>query len=179
MKNLKFTLKAWPVIALATIGLCFLTQLTAQLLGIDLPDQNQMKTVYLYMIHCFDSWQLFLTFAFLCIQVLVLAPIIEESVFRLPTRPAWKSTLGWIVAAIVASAVFSFAHYPDYVASVKNRALILRPLDGAFLALFFFGLAQCWLYRRTGRLWCAMLNHALFNTTNLVLLLLFPSLAGV
>ena len=145
MKNLKFTLKAWPVIALATIGLCFLTGLVAELFGIVLPEQDQMKTVYQYMIHCFDSWSLFLAFLFLCVQVLVLAPLFEECIFRLPTRPAWKSPRGWGVAAILSSAVFSFAHYPDYIASFKSGALILRPLDGAFLALFFFGLAQCWL----------------------------------
>ena len=47
----------------------------------------------------------------------------------------------------------------------------LLALGIAFIALFFFGVAQCWLYRKTDRIWCPMLNHALFNLTNVVLLL--------
>ena len=63
----------------------------------------------------------------------------------------------------MSSALFSAAHY------------IAQPFpDAAFLALFFFGLAQCWLYRKTDRIWCAMLNHFLFNLTNLVLLFVVP-----
>ena len=34
--------------------------------------------------------------------------------------------------------------------------------------------AQCWLYKKTGRLWCPVLNHALFNLTNLILLFILP-----
>ena len=30
------------------------------------------------------------------------------------------------------------------------------------------------LYEKTGRLWCAMLNHGLFNLANLILLFLIP-----
>ena len=45
----------------------------------------------------------------------------------------------------------------------------------AFLALFFFGLAQCWLYAKTDRIWCPMLNHFLFNLTNLILLIVIPA----
>jgi hypothetical protein len=43
--KLKFALKAWPVIAAATIGLCFLTQGVAKLFGIDLPDQHQVEAL--------------------------------------------------------------------------------------------------------------------------------------
>jgi len=65
--------------------------------------------------------------------------------------------------AVVSAALFSAAHY------------IAQPWpDAAFLALFFFGLAQTWLYAKTKRIWCAMLNHALFNLTNLVLLFVVP-----
>ena len=67
------------------------------------------------------------------------------------------------LAVLISSALFSAAHY------------ISQPFpDSAFIALFFFGLAQCWLYKKTDRIWCAMLNHALFNLTNVVLLLVLP-----
>lgn len=158
MNRLTFTLKAWPVIALATIGLCFLTKTVAGWLGIDLPDQQNIDVVRRYLAHAFDSPKLFGTAAFLVAQVVVLMPAVEELVFRLPTR--WLRNWGWF---FFFSALFAAAHY------------LAQPWpDAAFLALFFFGLAQCWIYRKTGRLWCAMLNHALFNLTNLVLLFVLP-----
>ena len=160
--NLQKTLKAWPVITAATIGLCFLTQATAKLFGIDLPDQQNVEIVRQWLAHAFDSLKNFSMCAFLLAQILVLLPAIEEVVFRwllwrLPTRRAPKNIA--YVVAIVSAALFSAAHY------------IAQPFpDAAFIALFFFGLAQCWLYANTGRIWFPMLNHFLFNLTNLLLL---------
>ena len=164
MKNLKFTLKAWPVIAAATIGLCYLTQTVAGWMGITLPDQANIEIVKRYA-----GWNC--TFLFLCAQILILLPALEELTFRyllfkLPTRfipfPS-NSVIRLFGYSVISSILFSAAHY------------IAQPWpDAAFLALFFFGLAQCWLYRKTQRLWCAILNHGLFNLTNLVLLFLLP-----
>ena len=174
-KNAKTTLKAWPVIAAATIGLCFLTKAVAGWFGIDLPDQQNVDTVRQWLVHAFDTPKNFATCAFLLAQVLVLLPVVEEFIFRylmfmLPSRIVSKrhaadgapQYLGYAAMAM-SSALFSAAHY------------IAQPFpDAAFLALFFFGLAQCWLYRKTDRIWCAMLNHFLFNLTNLVLLFVVP-----
>ena len=180
MKGIKLTLKAWPVIAAATIGLCYLTQTVAKWFGIELPDQANIELVKRYA-----GWNW--NFAFLCLQIIILLPAVEELIFRfllwrLPTRTLDKrqetedgegrktedgrriNTAN--VVAVVSSILFSAAHY------------LAQPFpDSAFLALFFFGLAQCWLYRKTGRLWCAILNHALFNLTNLVLLFVLPEAA--
>ena len=167
MKNLKFTLKACPAIAAATIGLCYLTQLVAGWFGIELPDQENIEIVKRYA-----GWNL--TFISLCFQILVLMPAIEECLFRWCSRLAWKKTAVWISVCVILSVLFSFAHYPDYPAIVKTRQFALKPIDAAFLALFFFGFAQCWLYKKTAHLWCAILNHGLFNLTNLVLLFALP-----
>ena len=157
-KNLKTTLKAWPVIAAITIGLCFLTQHVASLLGFELPDQQNVEVVRQWLMHAFDSVNNFKTCALLLAQVLILLPALEETIFRLPTR--WLRSKPWW---ILSSALFSAAHY------------IMQPFpDAAFIALFFFGLAQCWLYKKTGRLWCPILNHCLFNLTNVVLVLIIP-----
>ena len=181
MKNLRFTLKAWPVIAIATIGLCLATQVVAKLFGIDLPDQENIAVVRKCLEHMFDSPKHFYTCMALFAQVLVLLPMIEEFVFRyllfmLPVRlltrhlPAslLKGTMpAYVIAASVvipSSVLFSAAHY------------VQQPFpDTAFVALFFFGLAQCWLYFKTDRLWCPMLNHALFNLTNTVLIFVVPA----
>ena len=177
MKSLHLTLKAWPVIAIATIGLCYLTQTIAGWFGIELPDQANVELVKRYA-----GWNR--TFLILCAQVVVLMPAIEEFIFRwllwrLPTRTLDKrrktkdaeglktgngmrlNAAG--VGAAASSILFSAAHY------------LFQPFpDAAFLALFFFGLAQCWLYKKTGHIWCAILNHGLFNLTNLVLLFVLP-----
>jgi len=162
--NLKLTLKAWPIVALVTIGLCFLTQQVAKLFGIELPDQANIEIVKRYA-----GWNR--TFAFLCLQIVVLLPALEELIFRyllfrLPSRKipyliTHHSSL--IPTAATSSLLFSAAHY------------IAQPWpDAAFIALFFFGLAQCWLYKKTNHLWCPILNHALFNLTNLILLFVIP-----
>lgn len=155
MKSLKFTLKVWPVVTAVTIGLCYLTQLVAKLFGIDLPDQANIGFV-----KSLAGWNL--KFLFVCVQVIILMPVLEEVVFRWLLWRASRPAKPWLAAAISA-ALFSAAHY------------LAQPWpDAAFLALFLFGLAQCWLYARTNHLWCAMLNHALFNLTNLVLLFIIP-----
>lgn len=171
MQNrLKFTLKAWPLSAAATILLCFLTKTVAGWFGIELPDQQNVETVRQWGLHCLDSLRNFGIFALLLAQVLVLLPIIEEFIFRwllfrLPTRFTARHATGNVqrVAEVVffalSSALFSAAHY------------IAQPFpDAAFIALFFFGLVQCWIYAKSDRIWCSMVNHTLFNTTNLVLL---------
>ena len=164
--NLKTTLKTWPVVTALTIGLCYLTQLVAGWVGIELPDQANLD-----LVRRFAGWNK--TFILLCAQILFVMPAAEELVFRwlafmLPARIAARrapSSLHVLRVSlcILSSALFSAAHY------------IAQPWpDAAFIALFFFGLAQCWLYRKTERIWCPMLNHFLFNLTNLVLMFLLP-----
>ena len=174
--NLQLVLKSWPLIALLTIGLCFLTQLVAGWFGVDLKEQTtieQMRQMGIY------TWRVLTQEGFGAVLkheasykfllniplVLVLAPVFEEILFRglLFNLPAVRFSNLRVPLAILASALFSSAHYLQFPFP-----------DDAFLALFFFGLAQCWLYRKTSHLWCAMLNHALFNLTNLVLLFVLP-----
>lgn len=169
-----FTFKAWPVIALATIGLCYLTQVVAGWFGVDLPDQKNIEVVRRCLAQAFVSAKHFGVAAFLVFQVVVLLPVLEELLFRgllfrLP-QSLWRkvgrqATIRLFDYSIISlsSLLFSAAHY------------LAQPWpDAAFLALFFFGVAQCALYQKTGRIVCAMLNHALFNLTNLVLLFLLP-----
>jgi len=177
MPNLKFTLKAWPVITLVTIGLCYLTQTVASWFGFDLKEQT---TVEMMRYMGVKTWEILtqqglraalsqeVSFKFLINipLVIVVLPFLEECVFRglFFRLPAAKLDFGQrrlvlVTFAVASSVLFAAAHY------------LQAPWpDNAFLALFLFGLAQCGLYRKTGRLWCPALNHALFNLTNLVLL---------
>ena len=176
MKNLKFTFKAWPVITAVTIGLCYLTQLGAKVLfDIELPEQNQLQVV-----RAMAGWNW--PFFKVLLMVLVFAPAFEELLFRfclykLPAKLVGlftKSSVPAFLIALLGSAVFSAAHYPDWAAIKATGQWAWLPLSNAFLALGFFGLAQCWLYRKTTWMWCPILNHLLFNLTNLVLLFIVP-----
>ena len=172
--NLVLTLKSWLIVTLLTIGLCYLTQLVGGWLGFDLKEQatiDQMRKMGLHTWQALTGGDLKAAFgdkvvlAFLLNlpMVLALMPIVEEFIFRfllfkLPAR-RWAPA----AVAVASAALFSAAHY------------IQMPWpNNAFLALGFFGLAQCWLYRKTDRIWCPMLNHSLFNLTNLVLLFVIP-----
>lgn len=166
MKNLKFTLGVWPIITLMTVTLCFLTQWLAETCGMALHPQTNLDVVLKHV-----GWNG--TFCWLVFMVVVVSPALEELIFRLFLfkLPGWGfpslgKGAGLVVTAAVSSALFSAAHYYENAWP-----------DNAFLALFFFGLAQCWLYRRTSALWCAILNHALFNVVNLTLLVCFPAMA--
>ena len=162
----KLTLAAWPVVFLVAVGSCWLTSVVAGWFGIDLPDQPSLD-----MVRRARGWEL----AFWIALVAVAAPVAEELIFRflLFKVPLWivqkvrRTAPGArpvAVAALVSSALFSAAHY------------VQMPFpNNAFLALAAFGLCQCALYRRTARLWSPMLNHALFNLTNLALLFVFPA----
>jgi len=224
--NLAFTLKAWPVIAVATIGLCFLTQQVAGWFGITLPDQKNIEIVKRWA-----GWNK--TFALLCFQIVILLPAVEELYFRyfvyrrtqepltkrnilfalIPTAaflalglgcwynpkvralmppqmtaPAFFTSLSlglvaeyavrvFLGRAIAKTSVWSIAAASAVLFSAAHYLAQPFP-DAAFIALAFFGFAQCWLYRKTDRLWCPMLNHALFNLTNLVLLFVVPEGRG-
>ena len=157
MKRLKLTLVSTIAIFLVAIALCQICEWCG------LPEQNQVEVV-----RKLAGWNL--TFAFLCVQVVVVMPAIEEMLFRFPTRflkhPAY---------AVALSAVFSFCHYIDFTRLFAGRGFDLLPLSNAFLALFVVALGWCWLYRRTQCIWCTMLSHGIFNAINLVLALVLPA----
>ena len=153
--RMKLTLKAWPIIALATIALCCVTTNLADAAGWKLHSQSSVVNIL-----GIAGWNL--RFLIVLGQVLILAPVLEEFLFRfllweLPS-PGRRT-----VMAVESSLLLSAAHY-----------LTMPWPDNAFAALFFFGMAQCWLYGKTKCIWHAVLNHALFNATNLVLLLALP-----
>lgn len=153
--RIKLTLLTTLVVFASAIGIC---QLCEVIFG--LPEQDQVEQIR-------ALWrQGGLIFAATVAWILFATPAIEETLFRFPTRfvkhPAF---------AVAISMLFSFCHYIDFAAIKSGKGFTLLPLSNAFIALFFVGLSWCWLYRRTGRLWCTMLSHSIFNAVNLVLAL--------
>lgn len=165
MKTVKTTLKAWPAIFLAAATLCVLTKAVAALFGIDLPEQTSLE-----LVKNAHGWKL----VKLCLYVLVAAPVLEEFIFRyllfkLPCG-LWRKIAHFEAPGRFA-AIVAAASSTAFVALHYGR---LNPFpDNAFVALFFFGAAQCWLCRKCGTVFSSVLNHFLFNLTNLAGLLVF------
>ncbi|HYC36745.1 MAG TPA: CPBP family intramembrane glutamic endopeptidase [Usitatibacter sp.] len=78
------------------------------------------------------------------VVVAVLAPVVEELVFRGFLYRAWEGRLGWFGSMIATSIVFAAYHanpFPAFLSSV---------------------IYVC-LYRRTGSLWAPIVVHMIFN----------------
>lgn len=154
MRNLKTTLLAWPAITVAAMLISFLTkEIAAEFFDISLKSQDSVL-----LVRMIAGWNC-LFFKFLA-WVVIGAPLLEEAIFRFLFWKFPDPKRAWL-GAIPSSILFTAAHYCQ------------NPWpDNAFIALFFFGMAQCWLYKRTQALWCPILNHMLFNLTNLAFLFL-------
>jgi len=81
----------------------------------------------------------------------VLAPLLEELVFRGWAFRRWNRSWGFLPAALASSALFAAIHY--------NTALV---------GPFVFGLVACKVYRESGNLLSPVLVHCTFNLTSMV-----------
>ena len=137
---------------------CYLTTFVASLFGIELKEQRAFE-----YIKNLRGLRLLILVAY----ALILAPIIEEFVFRyllfrLPQKlcSLFKIVAGkniTVLLAIISSILFTAVHYLGKGAFPDN----------AFVGLFAVGMYQCRLYDKRKSLARAMLNHSLFNTLNL------------
>ena len=94
-------------------------------------------------------------YAVLAVVVVLVAPVLEETVFRglLLRSLMWRS--GFWPAALLSSLVFALFH--TYEVSTVSGALTLAGV------VFVLGLTNCLLARWSGRLAAGMIVHALFN----------------
>ncbi|MCA1963461.1 MAG: CPBP family intramembrane metalloprotease [Prosthecobacter sp.] len=98
--------------------------------------------------------------ALLAVSAVLIAPLVEEIVFRGFIYAVIKRHTDGIYAAFCSSLLFAIVHL---------HVGTLIPL--ALLALFF-----CRVYERTGSLLLPMVLHGLFNGTSLAVMLFFPDL---
>jgi membrane protease YdiL (CAAX protease family) len=87
----------------------------------------------------------------------IVAPLVEETVFRGFVYGVLKRYSDSWFAAILSAAMFALAHFHL----------------GSAVPLFVLALGFSWAYERTGSLLVPMVMHALFNATTLVVLLFF------
>jgi membrane protease YdiL (CAAX protease family) len=98
----------------------------------------------------------------------VLAPIVEEFVFRVFFFNAMRAWWGLAAGAIVSSALFGFAHAQG--GGPAAIAALVIPLT-------LGGLVLTWVYARTRNAWMSMVTHGLFNGVSIVALFFAPHLA--
>jgi membrane protease YdiL (CAAX protease family) len=90
----------------------------------------------------------------MAVAAVIVAPLVEETVFRGFVYGVVKRFTDPIFAAIVSSALFALAHFHL----------------GSAVPLFVLALGFVGAYERTGSLLVPMLMHALFNAISLVAL---------
>ena len=74
----------------------------------------------------------------------LVAPVIEEILFRCLLYRAWERQWGWIVSMLLTSALFGLYH-PNFIPAFASSVVYV-----------------C-LYRRTGSLWAPVAAHSFFN----------------
>ncbi len=85
----------------------------------------------------------------------LVAPVVEEIIFRGVVLDALARAMNWWVAAVVQAAVFSAIHIETLTSPIM------------FLALGLLGFAFAWLRRVTGSLVAPIVAHLVFNAISL------------
>lgn len=143
-------LQALLLIAIATVLLLLATVIAYALVAKLAPSVNLDQE----QVTGFDSARSSLELALAFVGLVVVAPFVEEIVFRGFMLPAFAQSFGFAGGAVATSLLFGLAHWQVNVA----------------IATFVLGLLLAWLYKRTGSLWPAILFHSLKNLVAFVII---------
>jgi uncharacterized protein len=99
------------------------------------------------------------------VLAVMIAPVLEELVFRGALHGALRARVGIWPAALLSSAVFAVIHV-EIVAS--SPAFLIQ--------LFLLGLVFVWLYERTGNLVAPIVAHLVFNAISIGIAYVAPQL---
>lgn len=91
---------------------------------------------------------------FNCFLIIIVAPIIEEIVFRGLFYKTLKNFIPFVQASIISSLIFAIIH---------ENILSLT-------ILFLLSLYLTWIYERTNSILYSILTHSIFNFLNLLLI---------
>ncbi|AWH51687.1 CPBP family intramembrane metalloprotease [Stenotrophomonas sp. ESTM1D_MKCIP4_1] len=152
-----WTLLVATLIVIGSNGIAFL----AKQAGIE-----PVPTNLALMQHAIERFPLFLV-----LFAVVLAPAYEELLFRrVLFGRLWQAGRPWL-GMVLSSLAFALIH--EIPGTSANG-----PAEIAQLWLVYGGMgaAFCWLYRRTGTLWAAIIAHGLNNAVALAALVFFGSM---
>lgn len=157
-RDLQTGLKALGASLMMVLGLNVLLTALSQFIGMPVPDVGHRLLGALV-----ESRQVW-TVVGLMLSAVVLAPVLEECIFRGLVQTCMLSALGprrrWTVV-LVAAALFMGVHVE----------LPWQVLPGIYL----LGVVLGWLYEKTGSLMPGMLVHAGFNAFNVAMVLILGS----
>jgi len=147
LKDIGYGLIAWGAyMALTVVGTLIIKSLTP---GVDL-DQAQdvgFKNIT-------DSLDIFYAF----LVIVIIAPIVEEIVFRGYLYGSLRPRMPWWLAAVIVSLLFGIVHGQINLA----------------IDTFFLSMVICYLRDRTGAIWSGIFVHSLKNALAFYILFLAP-----
>ena len=161
---MRLALKWFVPITLAAMGLAWVSEQVALLLGYDPHPQDLVRLFTNPNV----AWKIKAKCAALAV---IVAPILEELIFRMglfnicrwigrkifsrdSEDGAEQKKRGFpFIAALVSGAIFAVVHFHA----------------ATFVPLWFLGVAFAWLYWKSGVIRSSMLCHLLFNVINLAL----------
>lgn len=166
---MKLALKWFVPITLTAMGLAWLSEQVALLLGFEPPPQDLVRLFTDPNV----AWQIKFKYGVIAVGV---APVLEEFIFR----TGLFRLCGWLgrrfrrkASGTTSAATSGTAVFPVVSALVSGAVFAAVHLHAAtFVPLWFLGVAFAWLYWKSGTVFSPMLCHVLFNLVNLVLCLL-------
>ena len=164
---MKLALKWVMPITLGAMGLAWVSEQVAVLLGLGLPDPQPLVQLFT---NPNVSWKIKAGYA---AWAVILAPVYEEIIFRMGLfkflcwarrkydarrgRDVSQERKGFpVAAALVSGAMFAAVHFHA----------------ATFAPLWFLGVAFAWLYWKSGTIYSPILCHFLFNLIELCLCLI-------
>ena len=159
---MKLALRWFVPVALTAMGLAWISEQVALLLGFEPPPQD--------LVRIFTNPKIVWTVkAKLALYAVVAAPVIEELIFRM----GLFNFFNWLGKKFSKQSVTKVANrFPIVSALVSGAIFAAVHLHAAtFPPLWFLGVAFAWLYWKSGSICSPMLCHFLFNLVNLLLCL--------
>jgi membrane protease YdiL (CAAX protease family) len=99
------------------------------------------------------------------ISLVILPPLIEETLCRGFLFGGLRKHLHFVPAVLITSGLFALAHLPGG----ENQSLVWSAVADTFL----LSLVLCWLRERTGSLWASMLLHGIKNSVAFATIFIF------
>ena len=160
---MKLALKWFLPITLAAMGLAWVSEQVALLLGFDPPPQDLVKLFTDPNV----AWPVKAKYAVLAV---IAAPVVEELIFRMGLFNLCR----WIGRKLRSTQALKHSNtFPLVAAAVSGAVFAAVHLHAAtFVPLWFLGVAFAWLYWRSGTIRSSILCHFLFNLINLSLCLI-------
>ena len=168
---MRLALKWFLPVALAAMGLAWVSEQVALLLGFEPPPQDLVRLFSDPNV----AWRVKARFAALA---LIAAPILEEWVFRMGLFRLFR----WLWGKVVSPGLpepDGRAAFPLFPALSSGAIFAAVHFHAAtFVPLWFLGVAFAWLYWKSGTIRSPMLCHFLFNAINLALCLVMARFDG-